>query len=289
MTIGVFDGVHVGHQHVFEQLRTRAAGSDLTPTILTFNRHPLNAVDPSRTPQVIDPAERRVRLLDQVGIDIVGVLNFDDHLRLSSAEDFCRNVLARSLKAKLIVVGTGFRFGHRATGSIETLQALSDELGFEVVEAELLYDNGDVVSSSRIRELISTGRVDDANRLLGRPFRRDGAVIEGDHRGAAIGFPTANIAVAPGLVTPANGVYVCSAHHGAKTYPAAVNVGVRPTFGGKRRVIEAHLLDFKGDLYGDELGIEFIERLRPEMEFAGVTELVAQIAKDVEFARARLL
>lgn len=289
VSIGVFDGVHIGHRHIFRQLVAAAADRQLEPAILTFDRHPMTAIDPGRTPKMIDPTVDRLGLLEHQGAAFVAVLEFDDHLRLLSADDFCEAVLVEAMAARLVVVGGGFRFGHNASGDIETLRRRGSALGFDVIEANLLHDGPDVVSSSRIRELIEDGNFPEANRLLGRPFRRGGAVVEGDHRGAAIGFPTANLAVTPGLLVPANGVYICTAHHAGRDYRAAVNVGVRPTFGGGRRVIEAHLLDFGGDLHGEMLQLDFLERIRAEKKFDGTDELVEQIEKDVEYTRTRLI
>ncbi len=288
VAVGVFDGVHRGHQAVLAGLRERAAElAGLPVTVLTFDRHPLEVVAPDRAPRLLTSPERKVELLGELGVDTVAVLTFDERARGLTPEEFAADVLVGGLGASLVAVGADFRFGKDRSGDVEELRDLGLGLGYYVEEVGLLGD-GAPVSSTRIRAAVASGEVEAAARDLGRPFELGGEVVEGDRRGVQIGFPTANLDVAPHLLIPGRGVYAAWADVGAETHPAVVNVGVRPTFGGEREVVEAHLMDFDRDLYGARLELRFVTRLRDERRFEGVDELSAQIARDVEAGRAAL-
>jgi riboflavin kinase / FMN adenylyltransferase len=267
VAIGTFDGVHLGHRAVIE--RARATG--LRSAVVTFDPHPRSVL--GYEVQLLASFERRVELIGEVGPDDLLVVDFTLELSRLSPEEFVDTVL-RPFGTHTVVAGEGFRFGAQRRGDLDLLRTL----GFEVGSVPLVED----ISSSRIRELVRAGDVRQAARLLGRPAEVEGRVVAGDQRGGTLGFPTANLAVPPGLLIPGYGIYVGEALGNR----AAVSIGVNPHYGGVERRIEAFLLDFEGDLYGQDLRIELWERLREERAFASEAELVAQIAADVEAARA---
>ncbi len=288
VAVGVFDGVHRGHQAVLAGLRARAAElGGLPATVLTFDRHPLEVIAPERAPRLLTAPDRKVELLGDLGVDVVAVLTFDERARGLTPEEFAADVLVGGLGASVVAVGADFRFGKDRSGDVDELRDLGLGLGYYVEEVALLGD-GESVSSTRIRAAVAAGDVEAAAAALGRPFELAGTVVEGDRRGATIGFPTANLDVPANLLLPGRGVYAAWADTAGGAWPAVVNVGVRPTFGGATEVAEAHLLDFDGDLYGTTLRLRFVARLRDERRFAGVDELSAQIARDVEAGRRAL-
>ena len=269
VAIGVFDGVHVGHRQVIE-------GAD---TVLTFEPHPLRVLHPDAAPKLIMPFEIKRDVIEGLGVEEFIVIPFDDEFSTIAAEDFCSQVLVQALGARSVSVGENFRFGAKARGDDQML-ASRDE--FETRVVPLVEVDGEIVSSTRVRSLVAAGEIEAATRCLGAPFLLEGTVVEGDERGRKLGFPTANIVPSDDLVCPGHGVYAAF----ADGLPAAVNVGVRPTFEtGRGLLVEAYLIDFDGDLYGRTLRIAFISRLRGERRFAGVEELIAQMHRDVEMAR----
>jgi len=270
VAVGTFDGVHLGHREVIR-------GSD---TVLTFDPHPSAVVSPNASPPLLTTLDRKAELLDGIGVEELVVIPFDKEFASRSAQDFIDGVLVGTLGATRVSVGENFRFGHKAQGDTEMLAADSR---FETHVAPLVEIDGEVVSSSHIRGLVLGGAVMYADRLLGAPFMVQGEVVDGDKRGRELGFPTANLVPRTGYVTPGHGVYACRTGDG---HIAAVNVGVRPMFTtGRGELIEAYLLDFDGDLYGTELRLEFLKRLRGEKRFASVDALVEQMHRDVEQAR----
>ncbi len=283
VTIGVYDGVHLGHQHVLRSLE--AFG--LPVVVATFRDHPIRVIDPDAAPPLLTTIEQRLELFAEFGVAAVALIDFDDDFRHVAAEEFVEKILVASLQARRVAVGHGFRFGYRQLGDIALLRSLGDRHGFAVDDVTIL-EEGVPVRSTVIRALIREGDVGAARRLLSRPFRLTGSVVPGDHRGRSIGFPTANLDVAASLVLPGSGVYAVLVYVGESVHRGVVNVGNRPTFGGAESVIEAHLLDYSGDLYGREIGIDFIDRLRSEQKFGGVDELVAAINDDVSAARKLL-
>ncbi len=289
ITIGVFDGVHRGHRKVLEELIARADAERLDTVALTFDRHPLEVVAPDKAPPLLTSVEARLRLFEQLGVDIAGVLPFDE-VRSMEAEGFVEGVLVRALGARLVAVGTDFRFGHDRRGDVGLLRRIGERFGFELDEVPLLAEGDGPMSSSRIRAMVSAGDVAAACEALGRPFALSGVVVPGDGRGRSIGIPTANLEADERLALPGTGVYAAIADHRGTTYKAAVNVGVRPTFGGDRLTVEAHLLDAPTDLdlYGETLTLHFFDRIRPERRFSGADELVAQIRADIDEVRLRL-
>jgi riboflavin kinase / FMN adenylyltransferase len=266
VALGTFDGVHLGHQKVIEE--TRASG--LRSTVVTFDPHP--RVVFGNQVEMISSLERRLELLEELGVDDTLVVEFTLDLARQEPAEFADGFL-RPIGTELVVAGTDFRFGRGRQASIETLA----ELGFEIRRIELLGH----ISSTRIRDLVRQGRVEEAAPLLGRPVEVDGVVVAGDARGGTLGFPTANLRVAPNLLVSAFGIYA----GGTNDYRAAVSIGMNPHYGGRERRVEAHLLDFDGDLYGERLVIQLWQRLRDEQAFASEADLIAQIAQDVENAR----
>jgi riboflavin kinase/FMN adenylyltransferase len=270
VAVGTFDGVHLGHREVIR-------GND---TVLTFEPHPIAVVAPQAAPPLLTTLERKAELLEGIGVDELVVIPFDKDFAAHTAQEFIDEVLVGKLGATHVSVGENFRFGHKAQGDTAMLEA---DGRFETRVSPLLEIDGEVVSSSHIRGLVLGGAVMYADRLLGAPFVVQGEVVHGDKRGRDLGFPTANLVPKSGYVTPGHGVYACRTGDG---HLAAVNVGVRPMFvTGRGELIEAYLLDFDGDLYGTELRLEFLKRLRGEKRFASVDALVEQMHLDVEQAR----
>ena len=289
VAIGVFDGVHRGHQQVMRDLTAMARARDLVPAALTFDPHPLEFLAPDRAPDLLTTVEQRAELLAECGVEILGVLPFLE-IRNLDPRVFVTEILCLRLKVRAIAIGENFRFGRDRGGDPALLKDLGEAKGFTVDVVEMVVHAGPdgPISSTRIRELLAEGEVRSAATLLGRPFVLTGPVIHGDARGHTIGFPTANLHIPERMAIPANGVYACWVDRDGARHPAVVNIGVRPTFGASIRTIEAHLLDFDDDLYGESIALHFIERIREERRFDGVEALVAQIASDRDRAAAIL-
>ena len=269
VAIGTFDGVHLGHREVIR-------GSD---TVLTFDPHPLAVIHPEATPKLISTFNVKRDLIAGLGVDELVVIPFDNGFASLTAEEFVREVLIERLGAVQVSVGDNFRFGQRAQGTPDFLREHGD---FETRVAPLVEAAGETISSTQIRGLVAAGEVAQAAKFLGGPFLFEGEVVTGDRRGRELGMPTANVVPDERYVVPGHGVYAAWAHG----YPAAVNVGVRPMFEtGRGLLVEAHLIGFEGDIYGETLRIAFLERLRGEKRFDSVDELVAQMNRDVEDAR----
>jgi len=286
VSIGVFDGVHRGHQHLIGKLVDEAKQRDLTPAVLTFYPHPATVLAGFKPGSYLTLPNAKAELLGALGVEIVVTHPFNEHVRFMRAADFV-DALCRYLKMQSLWVGSNFALGYEREGDIEFLTRQGEISGFAVHAVELYQDEKGVhISSTRIREALAAGDVSGAQRLLGRPYRVPGTVVEGAKRGRTIGIPTANLDVGDEQAFPANGVYAAYALLGSKRHEAVVNIGVRPTFDGTPRpVIEAHLLRFSQEIYGSSLSLEFIQRLRDERKFAGVDELLAQIHSDIQTAR----
>ncbi len=289
ITIGTFDGVHVGHRALIAYTKEEAARRGLASAVVTWDRHPAATLRPDAVPPLLSTPERKVELIQELGVDILLVLPFDRSLSKWPPERFVQDVLVTGLAARAVYVGRGWRFGHRASGDVDTLTELGATLGFDAEGVSLATVGGEAVSSSRVRACIAEGDMTMARSLLGRPFELEGRVVEGDDRGASLGYPTANVTLDPSLASPPRGIYAGRARVDGRIYPAAISLGVKPTFGGDPErsplVLEAYLLDYQGDLYGVDLRIEFLERLRDELKFDSVPELVAQMDEDVADTR----
>jgi len=288
IALGSFDGVHLGHRRVIEATMAAARDAGLRSSVVTFQPHPMAVLRPEIAPHELSSPERRARLIAELEPDELVVIPFTHEFSLLDHEAFAEHVLAERLGAASVSVGRNFRYGHRAQGSIETLAAAGERLGFGVVAAPLLEMDGAPVSSSRIRDLIAAGEVGHAAQLLGRPPLLEGVVVRGDGRGRGLGFPTANLETAPRSALPGTGIYAGRAHLPDGSHAAAVSVGYNPTFSDDRRRVrvEAYLLDFDRDIYGQRMDLELMRRLRGEERFGSVDELVAQMHHDVEGVRA---
>ncbi len=279
--VGVFDGVHLGHQTLVRDAVGLARADGVASVVVTFDRDPDQIVSPgSAAPQLLD-LEDKLSLLSAQGPDTILVIPFDSVMAAMPPLVFLDEVLLRAFRPVATVVGYDFRFGHRAEGEVDTLVRYGREHGFTVVAHDLVSVDGAPVTSTRIRHLVAEGDVAQAAALLGRPHRVRGDVHHGRGGGAQLGTPTANLAVRLHAALPAEGVYVAWAHHGDARYQAGVSVGRAPTFPDARDVLEAHLIGFTGDLYGSTLMIEFVERIRSQRRFDSPVELAAQIEADL--------
>jgi len=285
LTLGNFDGVHRGHQAILETAVRRAAEQGARPAVLTFEPHPIAVLVPDRAPPIIQSLHDRLTTIRERGIDTVVLQRFTRVFAAMEPEAFVRDFLLRHIELRHVVVGYNVNFGRDRAGTSETLRTLGAQLGFGVDVVGPVVADGEEVSSTRLREAIREGDMPRARGLLGRPYAFRGRVVAGDRRGRTLGFPTANLHLKPGLLIPPDGVYAVVADVDGAERSGVLNVGIRPTFGGRRRTIEAHLLDWDGDLYGRWLVVRIVERLRGEMTFAGPDALRAAIADDV--ARAR--
>jgi riboflavin kinase/FMN adenylyltransferase len=282
VTIGVFDGVHRGHQQIIGHAVKRAGELGVQSVVVTFDPHPSEVVRPGSHPAVLTEPARKAILIEALGVDVLCVIPFTAAFSQLPAEEFVHDLLVERLHAALVVVGENFRFGHRALGDVALLQRLGRTFGFGVEDAPLVADDSTVFSSTYIRACVDAGDVSAAARALGRPHRIEGVVVRGDQRGRELGFPTANLYVNPNVAVPADGVYAGLLDGMA----AAVSVGTNPTFSGPDRRIEAFVLDFDGDLYGKRVALDFVARLREQRTYAGIAPLVAQIEEDVAQTRA---
>lgn len=295
ITIGVFDGVHRGHQVIVSEAVRRARALRVPAVAVTFDPHPLSVLRPDRAPLLLTTIDRRAELLGDVGIDHVVVLPFDQELSHLSPRSFVEETIVGGLNASEVVVGVDFRFGHQAAGDVAMLRELGDALGFAVEGVGLVGDGRERWSSTGVRRRLADGDVRGAAAILGRPHRVDGPVVRGDARGRDLGYPTANLAIADGIAVPADGVYAGRLSllgddgRTGRTLGAAISVGTNPTFEAVQRRVEAHCLDVDDlDLYDRRVGVEFIERIRPMIAFDTVDELVARMADDVTVARRAL-
>jgi len=284
VSIGAYDGVHLGHRALLRDLSARAKAAGLSTVVVTFDRHPAGVVRPESAPPQLTDLEQKLELLAACGVDRTFVVAFDENRANESAEDFVKEVLVDQLNARLVVVGEDFHFGHGRKGNVALLTKLGQEYGFEVIGAQLTGDT-EPVSSTRIRTLVAQGDVVGASALLGRPHEVRGEVVRGDGRGGPeLGFPTANLAVADDIALPAEGMYAgYFTRPDGSEHPAAIYVGRRPTFyepGTASVLVEAYLLHFDGDLYGEHGRVSFIGRLRGDRKFETVDALIAQMHLD---------
>ncbi|HET9316587.1 MAG TPA: bifunctional riboflavin kinase/FAD synthetase, partial [Vicinamibacteria bacterium] len=287
VSLGNFDGVHLGHARLAEETAREALTIGGRAVVLAFDPHPARVLHPERAPATLVTTEQKAELLAGLGIDRLAVLPFTKEVAALDADAFARDVLAGCLRAGAVVVGSNFRFGRGRSGDPAVLARLGAALGFRVRTIDPVLHQGQPISSTRVRAALAAGEVEEAERMLGRRFFVDGTVVTGDGRGRTIGFPTANVEPVNETL-PAAGVYACLLAAGSAPARGAVaNLGERPTFGAGARRLEVHVLDFSGDLYGARVRVAFAARLRDEKRFAGPDELVAQIAQDV--ARARQL
>jgi riboflavin kinase / FMN adenylyltransferase len=296
VTIGMYDGVHRGHQSLIGAAVARARAMSRPCLLLTFDPHPAEVIRPGSHPAILTSLDRKAELVAEIGVDAMCVLPFTQEFMRLPPETFTHTVLVERLHAAQVVVGENFTYGHRAAGTVTTLAVEGRRFGFAVEPVPLAEDASDggpvAISSTYVRACVAGGDMVAAARALGRPHRVDGVVVRGDRRGRAMGYPTANVESPPFTAIPADGVYAGhlvtrDARSGAsrERLPAAISVGTNPTFQGSRRTVEAFVLDYDGDLYGEHVGVEFAQRLRPMSAFPDAGALMAAIAKDVEDTR----
>jgi riboflavin kinase / FMN adenylyltransferase len=286
VALGNFDGVHLGHQAVVRRAVEEGRRRGAKVVAATFDPHPRVVLAPGSEPRLLTTLEMRREELLGYGVDEVWAIRFDETLSRKTPEEFVRDVLVGEIGASAVVVGENFRFGHRAAGDFRELERLMRGFGGEAYAVRVRSEDGEApISSTHIRRLVGEGEVAEAAKLLGRPYVLRGEVVMGDKRGRTIGFPTANVLADPALVVPARGVYAGFVRVGKDTYAACTNIGVAPTFERRESRVEAYLLGFEGDLYGREVDVSFLQRIREEKRFSGVEELKTQILRDVEAAR----
>lgn len=287
VTIGVFDGVHKGHQATIGHTVARARELGVQSVVVTFDPHPAEVVRPGSHPAVLTEPARKAELIEALGVDVLCVVPFTPEFSRLPAEQFVHDILVEHLHAALVVVGNNFRFGHRAAGDVGLLERLGQTFGFGVEGNPLVAEAGTVFSSTYIRSCVDAGDVGAAAAALGRPHRVEGVVVRGDQRGRELGFPTANLLCHRYAAVPADGVYAARLIRRGQHEPllAAVSVGTNPTFSGRERRVEAYALDFSGDLYGERLALDFVAHLRGQIRYDSIEPLIAQMNQDVERTR----
>jgi riboflavin kinase/FMN adenylyltransferase len=288
VTIGVFDGVHRGHQEIIGQSVKQGQELGLQSVVVTFDPHPAEVVRPGSHPAVLTEPARQAELIEALGADALCVVPFTPDFSRRSPEAFVHGVLVEHLHTAGVVVGENFRFGHRAAGDVALLRELGRRFGFTVTIPPLVTTDSTVFSSTYIRACVAAGDVAAAATALGRPHRLEGVVVRGDRRGQEIGYPTANLLHSRYAAVPADGIYAGWCHRRGEAHMAAVSIGTNPTFAGRERRVEAYLLDFQGDLYGERVALDFVSRLREQRTYQAVEPLVAQIGEDVGQARQAL-
>jgi len=284
VSVGTFDGLHVGHQKILQSVRERARASGQRAAAITFNPHPMRVLQPDRAPLMIQTLTQRLAGFEQIGLDAAVVLRFDRALSLVSPEEFIERILVGGIRTGAILVGANFRFGHRGAGDVRLLAEFGKRDGFDVEILPPVEVGGQIVSSTAVRGAVVSGNVAGAIPLLGRPFSLTGEIRSGAGRGRAILFPTLNMAPEQELL-PKLGVYATESAVGGKIYSSVTNVGTRPTFNGSGILVESHLFGFSDNLAAGPMEVRFHERIRDEQKFSGVDALRAQIARDIEAAR----
>lgn len=285
LAIGVFDGVHAGHRHLIEDLTDRASSTGKLAGVVTFKTHPAEFLDSYSNIQYLTSLDQRIKLLEDIGVDFVVPVTFDHDFSELRAKDFI-SLLQSHLNMAGIVIGEDFAMGHNREGDVKTLVNMGKHMGFSVDVVRLVGNSNSLITSTAIRKMISLGKIEEASRFLGRNFVLEGNVVRGAGRGSVLGFPTANIETKNKMLLPADGIYATWVDLDNRRHMASTSIGTRPTFDETERTIEAYLLDFSGDLYGQLIRLEFVERLRDEEKYDTVDKLLVQIAKDVERTRS---
>jgi riboflavin kinase/FMN adenylyltransferase len=281
LTIGNFDGVHLGHQFIFQRVLEKAREIDGESIVYTFDPHPAEILAPERKPLLITPLEEKLRLIEEQGIDVTICAPFTEKFASQAPEDFVKKILYDQIKIRHIFVGHDFTFGKNRRGNIALLKEMGRKWGFHAEMVEAVRLEGTVISSTRIREFVARGEMREAAKLLGQPYALSGKVIQGHNRGSRkLGFPTANLKPS-GLLFPKSGIYAVRAIHEGRSYEGVANLGWNPTFQDQKFSIEIHILNFNRDIYGENLRVEFIQRLRDEVTFRGAEELIDQIKRDI--------
>jgi riboflavin kinase/FMN adenylyltransferase len=287
VTIGVFDGVHLGHKYLISQLKELAGQQGLRSIVITFHKHPQEVLNPRSQPPFLSDSGEKAELLKKEGVDAVIVLTFNRQLARLTAREFI-TLLKDKLRMKGLVIGPDFALGRDNEGNINTLRQLGSEMGFSVTVIPPVRKNGEIISSTAVRRALADGDMERVHWLMGRPFSLHGRVIHGKGRGVGLGFPTVNLDILPGQAVPSDGVYATRAFVGERTFPSVTNVGTNPTFGDAERAVESYLLDFHDNLYDCEVKIDFIHKLRGEIKFECAEDLVKQIGADIRQTKAIL-
>ena len=286
LAIGMFDGVHLGHQQVLLQAVRAASQNNAISVAITFDQHPANIISPGQVPAIIQTRAQRIRTIELLGIEAILIIKFDQDFSLKTGESFIQELSQGFGSIHSICVGKDFMFGHNRDGNFKSLKTLGQKLGFISYGLQSVMLDGQKISSTRIRTALHEGKLDEAKKMLGRKFSIEGLVIKGDGKGREIGFPTANLDT-KGLILPPNGVYAAHARLNGKSFKSVVNIGIRPTINKTSSLlqVEAHLLDFNNEVYGQVIEIEFISRLRDEILFNSIEELKKQIFSDIYHAK----
>lgn len=287
ITLGNFDGLHLGHQELIRMIIGTAKERGTISLVVTFRPHPLKILAPEKCPPLISIYEEKIRLFEELGIDVLVKIPFTHDFSVMSSEEFVRDILCQKLGAKEIFVGSNYRFGRGRQGNVESLREYGKKYGFSVTEVEQVTLMGEIISSTKIRNLLKDGEVEHAARLLGRTYAISGIVVKGDGRGRSLGFPTANIAPKHAII-PADGVYAVRIFVRERLYDGIANIGLRPTFNKQGLTIEVHIFNFDEDIYGEDISLYFIKRIREEKKFDGPDALIRQINSDIAEARATL-
>lgn len=288
VALGTFDGVHLGHREVLRRCVSRAKQENVPSVVFTFHKHPLEVIRPQFAPELLTDLEDKLALIQDAGIENTVIARFDDEMARATPEEFVREILVDSLRAKWVVVGFNYTFGWKAEGNAKSLKDLGEKYGFGVEVSKPVVVGGTVVSSTRIRTALAKGDVEAACEMLGRPFSIKGKIVRGHSRGKTLGYPTVNLDVSREITLPQRGVYASYVCVEGRMFKAVTNVGTRPTFQGEAMTVETYIIGFEGDLYGETLRVLFAKRLRDEIRFESGEALAYQISQDVERAKAVL-
>ena len=285
VALGTFDGVHLGHQEILKRCVSLGRQERIATVVFTFHKHPLEIIRPQFAPSLLTDIEDKLAILGQMGIENTVMARFDDEMAGATPEEFVREILVDSLRAKCVVVGFNYTFGWKAQGNAKTLRHLGEQYGFHVEVAKPVLVGGTVVSSTKIRSSLAEGDMEAVEAMLGRPFSIKGKTVRGESRGKSLGYPTVNLDISHGMSLPQCGVYAARTCVKGRMFDAVTNVGMRPTFSGETMSVETHIIDFEGNLYGETLRVLFVKRLRDEIRFPSGEALACQISQDVERAK----
>lgn len=288
VALGTFDGMHLGHREILMRCVSRGRQDCIPSVAFTFQKHPVEVIRPQFAPLLLTDIEDKLALIQGIGIDNTVIAQFDEEMARATPEEFVREILVDSLRARHVIIGFNYTFGWKAQGNAESLRELGEKHGFRVEVAEPVLVDGAVVSSTRIRSHLGEGDMEGAQAMLGRPFSIKGRIIRGESRGKTLGYPTVNLDVSHGTALPKCGVYATGIHVKGHMFKAVTNIGTRPTFAGKNVSVETHIIGFEGDLYGETIRVFFVKRLRDEIRFPTSEALACQISQDVKRAKELL-
>lgn len=286
IALGNFDGIHIGHQKLIKTMVAKSKELGLKSSLLLFKSHTKAVIDNSK-PQMITNNDQKFQIAEELGVDIIYLIDFDEKLMNLSAEEFVKNIIIDKMNGKLVAVGFDYKFGHKASGDSNYLSELGKKYDFDVIILNPVYENEKIISSSAIRELITSGKMIEVSKILGRPYSILGKVVSGKNRGNKLGFPTANIEPTHSYTIPKSGVYMTNTIIDNKKYLSATNIGYNPTFNEDILKVETHILDFSGNIYGEMIKIEFIDFIRDDIKFGNIDDLINQMKNDIELIKNR--